>query len=343
MKKILLENLTFGYNKNELLFDKVSLELSCEKNSGIVYALMGESGSGKTTLLKLFLGIENALVGQVTLLPKNSILSYVPQDPVLFDHLTPIESASYFKMASNLKQHFNQDTFNKVAESLDLEKVFNSKIKIRELSGGQKQRISLLRALSIRPDILFLDEPCNGLDQEVKLSFLMKLRQITESLGIMVIYITHHYDEAKYISDQICYLVKEGETGIIRHITKQSFEEFVNLPPSISALAMMNFPDNNIIKVEESSDSFSLGNEAKCFLYLAKENFVFTENEGATFIKVLQSGKFSTYKHNTTENFIVLDKQLMDKDIFNLQIKGTLLSYNSEGIYIGKKESKSLK
>ncbi|NVO03004.1 MAG: ABC transporter ATP-binding protein, partial [Bacteroidetes bacterium] len=90
MKKLLLDNLTFGYSKNEILFDKVSIDLSNEANKGLVIALMGESGSGKTTLLKLLLGIEKPLLGAINLDPKDSVLSYVPQEPVLFDHLSPM-------------------------------------------------------------------------------------------------------------------------------------------------------------------------------------------------------------------------------------------------------------
>jgi len=343
MKKVLLENLTFGYTKKELLFDKVSLDLSNENNKGLVVALMGESGSGKTTMLKLLLGIEKPLSGYIKLNPANSILSYVPQDPVLFDHLSPMESASYFKRTSNLKKHFNEDIFNKVSTSLDLDKVLNSKINISELSGGQKQRISLLRALSIKPDILFLDEPCNGLDQEVKLSFLLKLRQLTEALGLMVIYITHHYDEAKFIADQICYLVKEERGGIIRKITKQSFEDFSKTPPSKAALALMSFPVTNLLKIEESTDGFLLSNSPNCFLHLGKDNIVFADKGEVEFVKVLQSDTYSIYKHTNTENFVAFEKQIINSENFHLQFKGKLLSYDEEGIYKDEIYSKKLK
>lgn len=343
MKKILLDNLTFGYTKKELLFENVSIDITDGDRKGLVVALMGESGSGKTTLLKLFLALEKPISGTITLMPPDSTLSYVPQDPVLFDHLTPMESASYFKRTSNLKKHFNEEIFKKVSLSLDLDKVLNSKIKISELSGGEKQRISLLRALSIKPDILFLDEPCNGLDQEVKLSFLLKLRQITESLGLMVIYITHHYDEAKFIADQICYLVKDEKEGIVRNITKQSFEDFGNTPPSKAALALMSFPVTNVLKIEDLTLGFSLSDSPNCYLHLGIDNIVFSIKEEPNFFKVLQSDTYSIYKHKLTENFIALDKQIMNKENFNLQFKGTLLCYDEKGIYAGKKSSKYLK
>lgn len=342
MKKVILENLTFGYTRKELLFEHISLDLSNETNKGLVVALMGESGSGKTTLLKILLGIEKPLSGRIHITPDNSILSYVPQDPVLFDHLSPMESATYFKRTGYQRNNFSEDIFNKVATSLDLEKVLNSNMKTLELSGGQKQRISLLRALSIKPDVLFLDEPCTGLDQQVKLSFLMKLRQITESLGLMVIYITHHYDEAKFIADQICYLIKEEKGGVIRQISKQSFKDFSKTPPSVSALAMMSFPITNLIKIEESEDRFSLSDSPTCFLHLDKENLIFTENGEVNFSKVLQSDSYSIYKHTSTDNFITIDKKIINGESFNLQFKGKLLCYNEEGIYIGTKDSKKL-
>jgi len=343
MKKVLLENITFGYSKNEFIFDHVSLEISNEKNQGQVIALMGESGSGKTTLLKLLLGLEKPLSGSIKLLPENSIYSYVPQDPVLFEHLSPMESATYFKRTGSLRKHFNEGIFNKISTSLDLDKVLHSRIKISELSGGQKQRISLLRALSIKPDILFLDEPCNGLDQEVKLSFLLKLRQITEDLGILVIYITHHYDEAKFISDQICYLVKDEKEDVIRKITKQSFEEFSLTPPSKAALALLTFPITNLLKIKESKTEFTLTDTPDCFLYLGENNIDIGDKQESNFKKVLQSDSYSIYKHQSTENFIALESKITNSEVLNIQLKGALLCYDEKGIYIGKKNSKELK
>ncbi|NVO03150.1 MAG: hypothetical protein HXX09_10675, partial [Bacteroidetes bacterium] len=166
--------------------------------------------------------------------------------------------------------------------------------------------------------------------------------QIAEELGLMVIYITHHFDEAKFIADQVCYLVKDEKGGLISKISKQSFEEFTDTPPSKTALALMSFPITNLLKVEDQTDMFVLSDSPKCFLHLGKDNIVYDVNAEPSFVKVLQSGTYAIYKHLKTDNYIAIEKQLMAAENFNLQLKGKLLCYDEKGIYVGKKDSRIL-
>jgi len=342
MKKILFDNVNFAYANKQPVFDQVCFEISCEENKGYILGILGESGSGKSTLLKLLLGLEKAMIGTIKLFPSDCLFSYVPQDPVLFDHLSPLESASYFKITKNLKYHFNEALFQRISKSLNLNDILQSSRKISELSGGEKQRISLLRALSIQPDILLLDEPCNGLDQEVKQSFLIKLREITETLRILVIYITHHFDEVKFICDKVAYLIKDEKDNLVRQITQQSIDEFYDTTPAKGALAMLNFPQINLFKVEEFVDHFLLSNQPNIYLHVSNENIVKTEETNCAFELLSQSNSYSVYKHYRTENYLVLEKDEIKNNRFNLRLNGRMKSYNERGIFSGYINAKTI-
>ena len=70
-----------------------------------------------------------------------------------------------------------------------------------EISGGQAQRVSLAQALAIKPKVLLLDEPFNGLDAAVKESLITKLVEIKKSQKLTMILVTHDPAEAKVLAD----------------------------------------------------------------------------------------------------------------------------------------------
>ena len=97
MKFLRCDQLSFGYNNETLLFKDLNLSLkSLNPGKGSVIALMGPSGRGKTTLLNLLLQTLSPTKGAIASNPANPVISYVPQDPVLFDHLSPEQNARYF-------------------------------------------------------------------------------------------------------------------------------------------------------------------------------------------------------------------------------------------------------
>jgi putative spermidine/putrescine transport system ATP-binding protein len=72
-----------------------------------------------------------------------------------------------------------------------------------QLSGGQQQRVALARALSIRPQLLLLDEPLSALDAKIRVSLRNEIRAIQRQLGITTIYVTHDQEEALSLSDRV--------------------------------------------------------------------------------------------------------------------------------------------
>ena len=117
---------------------------------------------------------------------------------------------------------------------------------VTQMSGGERQRLSLLRALSIRPQVLLLDEPCTGLDMPVKQEFLMMLREVADDYRILVIYVTHHPEETCLVADEILYMVR-GQSGSVATVCHEGIAEFLENPPFVEAARVFAAPALNVI------------------------------------------------------------------------------------------------
>lgn len=252
MKKSLkFEHISFGYDKRKLLFNDANFNVSGgEPGKGHIVALMGASGTGKSTLFKLILGVEKPLSGNVAFNGPNDVIAYLPQEPVLLEHLSAARNALYFKDTARYSKHFNQVLFDQLVRSLDMADVISGNGSVDELSGGQRQRLSLLRALSINPSLLLLDEPTNGLDAEIKMNFLAKLREITDQYGLLVVYISHHKLEAEAIADEVLFLHRPQTGSMENQLFQGSILSFIQSPPLLDALKVFQYPNPNILLLQ---------------------------------------------------------------------------------------------
>lgn len=245
MTGIRFHRLSFAYPGQPSLFHDLDLDLSGNIGAPVL-ALMGPSGSGKSTLLRLLLGLEKPTSGSIKFTPGKPVISYVPQEPVLFEHLPVEHNARYFAMAGAHRDRFDKVLYDQLVNDLGLADVLSAKRPVSQLSGGQRQRLSMLRALSIRPDMLLLDEPCNGLDAAVKRSFLIGLRKITERNKLRVVYVTHHVAEAEMVADEVLYLASDAKrAGVGAHLA--TMKDFLQNPPTLDAALAHGFPAANVL------------------------------------------------------------------------------------------------
>ena len=345
MKCIEAKDLCFGYQKRKPVFENISFRIEIPEKKGHIVAITGSSGCGKTTLLKLLLGIETSYEGTLISSPRNPIFSYVPQEPILFEHLSTKENARYFERIAFYKNKFDDKLFSELVDALDLKDIVKSDKSVNKISGGQKQRLSLLRALSIKPDFLLMDEPLTGLDNEVKENFLIKLLEITNQFGVIVFYVSHHTDEIKLISNEVIYMVnKIGEH--VSSIEHGPIEEFIRNPPSIGASRAFNDTNYNTINIS----NLKIGDAAithvndfiseECsYLGFNNDSITFVPEEGIEFVIVSKTtlytmlrliGCYQFIKIETIEytkrnpgnyTFLYLDKHVNKYDKDGLKIK----------------------
>lgn len=248
MTSITFDKVSFSYLDAVPIFRELTVRLVVGESEGMgrLVAIMGPSGSGKTTLLRLVAGIERSRIGSLTISPSNASVSYLQQEPVLFEHLSRKENARYFTLVRNTRSQFDEPTFERLAVKLKLMPVLEARGGMDEMSGGERQRLSLLRALSIRPKILLLDEPCTGLDVGVKLEFLQMLREVVDEFGLLALYVTHHAEETDFVADDLLYLSpSEGGSGV--GATLLPIEDAFDHPPSVEAAQASMSPGGNVI------------------------------------------------------------------------------------------------
>ena len=188
-----LQNVTFGYEKDNLIYDGFDLEL----NKNEIISIVGASGSGKSTLFELITNNLKPLSGKIRVKKIASIY----QDPY-----------SSFHPTYNIKEQIDD-----VVEKYDDKELVNLLDKLNlsddiilqkphKLSGGQLQRCSILRAVLMKPDVLLADEPTSALDNVVALDTMKMLVGFIDKFGILLI--THDNDLASWCSDKIINIEK---------------------------------------------------------------------------------------------------------------------------------------
>ena len=178
-------NLSFGYTKENLLFENLNLTLQ----KGELKAIVGESGAGKSTLFELILKNLKPISGTI----KSARCSQVFQDPYSSFHPS-------YNLLNQIEDVAPLDELDKYLKLINLEHELLLKLP-HELSGGQLQRASILRAMLMKPNLLLLDEPTSALDNVIQLEVMGMLVKHLESTAMLLI--THDIELAQWCADEI--------------------------------------------------------------------------------------------------------------------------------------------
>lgn len=188
-------------------------------NHGIT-AIFGQSGSGKTSLLRCIAGLEKAQKGHLIVngnvwqndsqyLPTHKRpISYVFQEPSLFDHLIVRENIAYAMKRSD--KAFSQSLFEQVVQMLDIESILLNKT--QTLSGGERQRVAIARAILAQPDLLLMDEPLASLDDNRKQEILPYLETLRTTFDTPILYVSHSMEEVARLADHVV-LLEQGKVA----------------------------------------------------------------------------------------------------------------------------------
>jgi len=198
LRIIEVKNLNYIINGISILKD-----ISFHINAGDYTAVVGPNGGGKTTLINTILGLKKGWTGEIKLFNQKledfkewQKIGYVPQRVIEFDQKFPITVFETVKLGRmyNFKKFLRNHTkdiktINDIIEALGISDLKNKLI--GELSGGQKQRVMIARALASEPELLLLDEPNTGIDNETQQEFYNILKRLNKEQKITIIFITH--------------------------------------------------------------------------------------------------------------------------------------------------------
>lgn len=172
-------------------------------------SIIGASGSGKTTLLRIVAGLTLADEGGVEIAGKRITgpgreRSLVFQSINLFPWRSVQKNVELGLEIRGEPEAARRAAAERFVKLVGLEKHAHSYP--HELSGGMQQRVGIARALATDPDILLMDEPFGSLDAQTAEFLWDELLKIVEQTRKTVLFVTHHIDEAIYLSDRIVVL-----------------------------------------------------------------------------------------------------------------------------------------
>lgn len=195
-----VEGISYTYPGGSEALRKLTFSLE----RGEILGLVGSNGAGKSTLLKLLMGILKPQAGQirypneVQAVPAPSGIGYLPQqlkDYFVCDTLQ--EDLSLGKM-------FDSEYIESLIDQLSLSRLLNEDP--RTLSGGEQQRAALACLFAEKPQLVLLDEPVQGMDEEQKQNFGRQLRVLSQSQATASILVSHDMDFVTEYADRILFL-----------------------------------------------------------------------------------------------------------------------------------------
>jgi len=189
--------------------------LSFTAEKGEIVGFLGPNGAGKTTTVKILTGMIQPSAGSATVagfdivrqpMEAKKRIGYVPESGALFDTLT---GGEYIRFIADLHHMERSVAERRAEEFLDLFGILAEKDqRLQEYSKGMKQKVLISAALIHDPDVLFLDEPINGLDVNAVLVFKEILKRLSTE-GKTMLFCSHILDVVEKICPRII-IINEG-------------------------------------------------------------------------------------------------------------------------------------
>ncbi|MEA4957767.1 Daunorubicin/doxorubicin resistance ATP-binding protein DrrA [bioreactor metagenome] len=205
-KKLSIDNISFSVKKGEF------------------FAFLGPNGAGKTTTISILTTTLGKTSGEVKIAgfdidkedrEVRKKIGIIFQKPSLDKQLTAEENIRFhaclygmftYRPTFNLMPKNYREKVMELAKvvDIDIDALFNP---VKNLSGGMQRKLEIMRSLIHTPDVLFLDEPTQGLDAESRRSLWKYINEIRDKYGITIFLTTHYIDEAEN-ADNVCIINK---------------------------------------------------------------------------------------------------------------------------------------
>lgn len=202
MSEIVIKNVSKSYDGG-VTYSVKNLSLSLKK--GTIFGFLGANGAGKTTTIKMLVGLTRPTNGEILILGKSpedseikSFIGFMSESPSFYPHLTGKELLSFIANLFKIKNP--EKKIEEVLLLVDLQNAGNKKVKT--YSKGMLQRLGFAQALLNDPDIIFLDEPLDGLDplgraEIKKIIFSLKTKKKT------IFFNSHILGDMEEICDEV--------------------------------------------------------------------------------------------------------------------------------------------
>lgn len=265
---ITVTNLRKTYRQGErtvTALDDVTLSVP----KGSIHGIVGHSGAGKSTLVRCLTLLDRPTSGSVvidgrdlTSVKDSEVRTARRRIGMVFQHANLMDSRTAAQNVAHpleLVKTPKGDISRKVAELLSLVGLTEfADAYPSQLSGGQKQRVGIARALASDPDVLLCDEPTSALDPATTEDILTLIRNLTHTLNLTVLIITHEMHVVKQICDSVS-LLDRGR--IIEHgplhaiVGDRSGSLGKSLMPLPSSTASTTLPELDLLLVGESASA----------------------------------------------------------------------------------------
>ncbi len=230
--KINIQNVSHTYDVEVL--ENVNIALDQYTAIGII----GVSGSGKSTLIRMMAGLEEPTSGNIEIdgidvrdPEYRKHVGFVFQNHNLFPHLTLKRNITLIlEKTRNMSPEEASEAADKYLDILHLHD--QKEKKPAKVSGGQAQRASIARALSINPEIIFLDEPTSSLDPILTDEVLNAVEELRE-LGKQFVFVTHVMSFVKDFADYVIFMdkgkiIEHGKPSILDNPQTNELESFMS-------------------------------------------------------------------------------------------------------------------
>jgi ABC-2 type transport system ATP-binding protein len=285
-------------------------DISFKVYKGECFGFLGPNGAGKTTTINILSCYLNptdgiARVNNFDVVKETSeVKKYIgitPQENIFYEELTPYENMIFFGKMYDIDSEVLKKRANDLIKKVGLEE--KRKTKTEKLSGGMKRRLNLIIGLVHDPEILFLDEPTEGLDPQARRliwDYIIELKNQNKTIFLT----THYMDEADVLSNRLA-IIDYGK--IIAEGTPEHLKE------TIGKGDLLNF------KIEGSIQALNNSIEE-----LKKSEYVldatYLEEDNITRVSAMDGvgkvGKIIKYFHKN--NLQVLDVEVQRNSLENV-------------------------
>jgi ABC-2 type transport system ATP-binding protein len=179
--------------------------IDLEVRRGEIFGFLGPNGAGKSTTISILCTLVGATAGSATVAGHDvardphqvrQSIGLIFQDPSLDDQLTARENLQFHALVYGVPRAGRRRRIDDALRTVEL--LDRAESQVRTFSGGMRRRLEIARGILHTPEVLFLDEPTQGLDPQTRASIWEHLQRLRRDRNLTMFMTTHYMDEAEY-------------------------------------------------------------------------------------------------------------------------------------------------